>query len=60
VVEYIEPLEIIKHGHATGRYRLTIRSDESASAPWPLCGCPDGHETREEAQACPEARHGQY
>ncbi len=49
----IEPMEIIKDGVETGRYRLVAESDEGDILP--LCNCKNGHDSEEEAIECPEA-----
>jgi len=50
-----QPLEIYtKDGKPSGRWRMTKRSDEDGGGPFPLCECPDGHESSEEAYKCYE------
>lgn len=47
------PLEILdKDGKPSGRWRMTRRSDEDGGGPYPLCQCPNGHESSAEAYAC--------
>lgn len=39
----------------TGRFRFVGLSDENEYVCDPLCLCPDGHDTEDEARRCPEA-----
>lgn len=53
MAEIYEVLEIAANGVGSGTFRMTRRSDEDD---WPPIGlCEHAHETREEADACPEA-----
>jgi hypothetical protein len=52
---YIKPRKIIENGIETGKWRLTVSSDNPISAPHGLCNCPGGHDTEEEASNCPVA-----
>jgi hypothetical protein len=49
---WFQPLEILKDGNPSGRYRMTRWSDEDGGGPFPLCPCPDGHPSKAEAYAC--------
>ena len=43
-------------GNPSGRYRMTVRSDEdSAGVINPLCDCPNGHENHDTARRCLQA-----
>lgn len=54
---WIEVREMVdEKGVAIGRYRLTRRTDDPVSGPFPLCDCPGGHATRIEADQCAIAR----
>lgn len=55
MAQIYDVLEITCDGVATGKYRMTERSDES-SASLPLGLCDHEHGTREEARLCPDAR----
>jgi hypothetical protein len=50
VAEIYEPLEYAENGKGTGKYRLTVRSDEDDHEPIGLCQ--HLHDTREEASNC--------
>lgn len=50
---WIKTLEIAVDGVGIGKYRLTATSDEDGGGPFGLCD--HEHETRSEADQCPEA-----
>lgn len=51
-MQIIEALEIEGSG---GKYRATMRHDDPPLAPYALCKCERGHDTKKEALECPEA-----
>lgn len=57
MAEIIQVLEIADgDGNPTGKFRRTVRSDESNYPPYGLCQ--HHHDTVKEAAECPDAKHG--
>lgn len=56
MVEIVQVLEIAgPNGEPTGKFRRTVKSDESDAPPRGLCS--HEHDSREEAATCPDAKH---
>lgn len=48
--------EMAKGGKGIGRYRMVGLSDEERGVADECCDCDGGHETKDEARACPKAQ----